>query len=153
MSDTSCWISEKKITCWGHSSFKILFSQICFLREHSFIHSFWSSLLCAARDLDYFLKNICIICKNLSHYLANGLPWWLSSKESTCQSGDMGLIPEVATYFSILAWKIPWTEDPGGLHNPWGSKRVGHNLATKQLNRYLRELTVCQTLVQAPWKI
>ena len=69
--------------------------------ERAFIHSFWSSLLCAARDLDYFLKNICIqntrvaciICKNLSLYLANGLPWWLSSRESTCQSGDMGLIP------------------------------------------------------------
>ena len=28
--------------------------------ERAFIHSFWSSLLCAVRDLDYFLKNICI---------------------------------------------------------------------------------------------
>ena len=23
---------------------------------------------------------------------------------------------------SILAWKIPWTEEPGGLYTPWGSK-------------------------------
>ena len=28
---------------------------------------------------------------------------------------------EMATHSSILAWKIPWTEEPGGL-NPWGSK-------------------------------
>ena len=26
-------------------------------------------------------------------YLIEGLPWWLSSKESVCKAGDMGLIP------------------------------------------------------------
>ena len=31
-----------------------------------------------------------------------------------------------ATHSSILAWRIPWTEEPGGLH-PVGSQRVGHN--------------------------
>ena len=29
-----------------------------------------------------------------------------------------------------IAWKIPWTEEPGGLQ-PWGRKRVGHYLATQ----------------------
>ena len=38
---------------------------------------------------------------------------------------------EVAPYSSILAWEIPWTEEPGGLQS-MGSQRVGHNLATKQ---------------------
>ena len=28
---------------------------------------------------------------------------------------------EKATYSSILAWKIPWTEEPGG-YSPWGCK-------------------------------
>ena len=28
----------------------------------------------------------------------------------------------MATYSSILAWRIPWTEEPGGLHGPWGHK-------------------------------
>ena len=37
----------------------------------------------------------------------------------------------MATHSSILAWEIPWTEEPGGLHSI-GSQRVGHNLATKQ---------------------
>ena len=27
---------------------------------------------------------------------------------------------EMATHFTILAWRIPWTEEPGGLHSPWG---------------------------------
>ena len=28
---------------------------------------------------------------------------------------------EMATHCSILAWRIPWTEEPGGLHySPWG---------------------------------
>ena len=30
-----------------------------------------------------------------------------------------------ATHSSILAWEIPWTEDPGGLQS-MGSQRVGH---------------------------
>ena len=32
----------------------------------------------------------------------------------------------MATYSSILAWRIPWTEEPGGLQSV-GSQRVGHN--------------------------
>ena len=38
---------------------------------------------------------------------------------------------KMATHSSILAWKIPWTEEPGGLQS-MGSQRVRHNLATKQ---------------------
>ena len=66
-----------------------------------------------------------------------GLPQWLSSKESACHAGaagDTGLIPgsgrsleeEMAAYSSILAWRIPWTEEPGG---SWsiGSQRVGQD--------------------------
>ena len=33
----------------------------------------------------------------------------------------------MATHSSILAWEIPWTEEPGGLHS-MGSQRVGHDL-------------------------
>ena len=33
---------------------------------------------------------------------------------------------EIATHSSILAWKISWTEEPGGLQS-MGSQRVGHN--------------------------
>ena len=37
---------------------------------------------------------------------------------------------ENATHSRILAWKIPWTEEPGGLQS-MGSQRVGRDLATK----------------------
>ena len=33
---------------------------------------------------------------------------------------------EMATHSSILAWRIPWTEEPGGLQSV-GSQKIGHN--------------------------
>ena len=36
---------------------------------------------------------------------------------------------EMATHSSILAWRIPWTEDSGGLQS-MGSQGVGHNQVT-----------------------
>ena len=38
---------------------------------------------------------------------------------------DNSLEKEVATHSSLLAWRIPWTEEPGGLQ-PRGSHRIGH---------------------------
>ena len=38
---------------------------------------------------------------------------------------------EMATHSSILAWKIPWMEEPGGLQS-MGLLRVRHNLVTEQ---------------------
>ena len=37
---------------------------------------------------------------------------------------------EMATHFSILAWEIPWTEEPGALQS-MGSQGVGQDLVTK----------------------
>ena len=53
-----------------------------------------------------------------------------------CNAEDLGLIPgsgwspekEMATHSGILAWRIPWTEEPGGLQST-GSQRVRHNWA------------------------
>ena len=44
---------------------------------------------------------------------------------------------EMATHSSILAWEIPWTEEPSrlesvGLRKKKTKKRVGYNLAAKQ---------------------
>ena len=36
---------------------------------------------------------------------------------------------EMAIHSSILAWRIPWTEEPGGLQST-GSRRVGHDYVT-----------------------
>ena len=61
-----------------------------------------------------------------------GFPGGSVSKESVCRAGNLGSIiglgrsleKGMATHFSILAWRIPWTEEPGGLQS-MGSKRVG----------------------------
>ena len=42
----------------------------------------------------------------------------------------------MATQSIILAWKIPWTENPGRLQS-MGLQRVGHDLATKQQQQYI----------------
>ena len=34
--------------------------------------------------------------------------------------GEDPLEEGMATYSSILAWRIPWTEKPGRLYSPWG---------------------------------
>ena len=49
----------------------------------------------------------------------------------------------VATYFSLLAWRIPWTEEPGGLLS-MEAQRVGHDCATNiyMLQHYYLSLTV-----------
>ena len=56
----------------------------------------------------------------------------LPARQGT-QVGSLGwedpLEKEMATHTSILAWRIPWTEKPGGLQS-MGSQRVGHNRVT-----------------------
>ena len=60
---------------------------------------------------------------------------WLSGKESTCQCSRRGfeslgqddpLKEEMATHSSILAWRIPWTEEPGWSRKEWDmTKQLG----------------------------
>ena len=40
---------------------------------------------------------------------------------------------EMAIHSSILAWRIPWTEEPGGLQSK-GLQRVRHDLATEHMS-------------------
>ena len=44
----------------------------------------------------------------------------------------------MATHSSILAWRIPWTEEPGGLQST-GLQRVGHDLGTQQQQQQISE--------------
>ena len=74
------------------------------------------------------------------HYLLRwclwglGLHQWLSSKESTCNAGDVELIPGLGRflgggngYLLQYSWLgNPWTEEPGGLQS-LGLLRVGYD--------------------------
>ena len=44
---------------------------------------------------------------------------------------------EMATHSTILAWRIPWTEEPGGLQST-GSQRVGHDWVTLLLYTWIQ---------------
>ena len=63
-----------------------------------------------------------------------GFPCSSAGKESACSAGDLGSIPGLerspgegkATHSNILAWRIPWTEESGGLQSV-GSQRVRHD--------------------------
>ena len=48
-----------------------------------------------------------------------GLPWWHNGKELPAMQGTgVGFLEkQMPTYSSILAWEIPWTEEPGGLQS------------------------------------
>ena len=52
----------------------------------------------------------------------------LPMQEMQIQSlgGEDPLEKEMATHPSVLAWEIPWTEEPGGLQS-MGSQRAGHD--------------------------
>ena len=52
---------------------------------------------------------------------------------------DYHLEKDLATHSRILAWKIPWTEEPGGLQS-MGSQRVGHDCLTHRISLSLLQL-------------
>ena len=71
-----------------------------------------------------------------------GFPRWLSVKNLPVRAGDVGqedpLEKEMANHSGILAWEIPWTEEPGG-YSPWG-RRVRHDCVTEQAHTSTRNL-------------
>ena len=68
-------------------------------------------------------KKVCSVCRNSLQEM----------QETQVQSLDQkaSLEKKMATRSSILTWEFIWTEEPGGLQS-MGSKRVGHDLVTKE---------------------
>ena len=104
-------------------------------------------------------------------------PGGSDGKESACSAGDMGSIPGsgrppekgMATHSIILAWRIPWTEEPCGLYSPWGCKEpdTTEQLTQKQIKEYKfsvirkissedtihRVVTLVNSMVLYTWKL
>ena len=84
-------------------------------------------------------------------YLACGLPWWLSGKESTCQCKRLRFSPWIQKILQRRKWQPTPVFLPGKSHGerslegyrPWSHKRVGHDLETKQQHLLHR----CSSLV------
>ena len=104
----------------------------------------WSE---SERERQILYSNICIYMESRKMVLENlftGQQWRSKGglaaqrlkrlparRETRVQSlrREDPLEKEMATHSSILAWRIPWTEEPGRLQST-GSQRVGHNWAT-----------------------
>ena len=77
----------------------------------------------------------CTIFKYMDGHLLFVLPWWLRRQknlpmmqETHVQSlgWEDPLEKGIYTHFTVLVWRISWTEEPGGLQS-MKSKRVGHD--------------------------
>ena len=83
-------------------------------------------------------KQIAILNIDLKLWAITGFPGDSDSKESAYKVGNLRLIPGLgrspkkgmATHSSILAWRIPRTEEPGGLQS-MELERVGYDWVTK----------------------
>ena len=110
-----------------------------FISSKNFLVLFWSSshlhLPTSRQSLSVtrvcVAKNLCLIFwASLVAQIVKNLPemretWiWSLDWEDPLEEGK-------ATHSSILAWRIPWTEEPGGLQSV-GLQRVGYDWVTKQ---------------------
>ena len=82
----------------------------------------------------YVYVYVCVcVCIHMYVYMYMGFPGSSDGKDSACNVGNLGqplcwvdtLQEGMAVHSSILAWRIPWTEEPGG-RQVVGSQRVRH---------------------------
>ena len=83
----------------------------------------FQDFMCSCSILNFWGVRIYLILGII--YTIAGLPSWLSGKEYSCNAGDMSWIPGLR-------------RSPGAMegYSPWGCKRAGHNLVTKQQQIY-----------------
>ena len=77
-----------------------------------------------------------IPCASLVAQRLKGLPAKMRETWVRSLGWEDPLEKEMATHSSILAWRIPWTEEPGGLQST-GSQRVGHDWSDLAAVAYL----------------
>ena len=81
----------------------------------------------------WFSQGILSVVELLGHIVVLGFPDGSDSKESACNAGDLGSNPGSGRFpregngntHQFLAFRIPWTEEPGRLQSI-GLQRVGH---------------------------
>ena len=139
---------EESYLCWPWIESVSLRSKLLLLMKKI---AKYSNILCynltknhwLMQFLLFFYKIVAQLVKNLPAIREtcvlqySRLPWWLRGKVSAYSVGDLGSIPGSGRSsgegngnpHSILAWRIPWTEEPGGLQS-MGSQRVGYDWAT-----------------------
>ena len=112
---------------------KVLFClNICFIQKKIIIWGFVVPATVPPRSyaccIPWCLKCKVLLCIMTVAQMVKNLP---AMQETQGQSlvWENPLEKKMATHSSILAWRIPWTEEPGGLQ-PMGSQRVRHDWAS-----------------------
>ena len=114
-----------QIAGWDPSHFKACLGENTLLSSLPWLLT-WSRWLLAG-DLSYlpygFLFRASLVAQRLNRLPAMRETWvWSLGREDPLEK-------EMATHSSILDWKIPWTEEPGGLQF-MGLQRVRHDWAS-----------------------
>ena len=68
--------------------------------------------------------DMCVLASQVAQMVKNLSAMWETQVRSLGQEDP--LEKDMATHSSILAWRIPWTEEPSGLQSK-GLQRVGHD--------------------------
>ena len=92
-------------------------------RTQQRVHRMWYYLWFQASTANLTVRPPWIRGNYIIEVAFRGFPGGSDRKESTCNVGDLGLISGLGrspgeghgNHSSVLAWRIPWTEEPGGL--------------------------------------
>ena len=137
------WAQEQRphriVYSWGSDPWNIDLKALSLTVIHSYIKD---KMVSVSKIKPFYVLEFCLRrSKRLKSevsisaiFIHLGLSQW---HPSACSAGDAGdvapslgwedaLVEEMATHSSILAWEIPWTEEPGRLQS-MGSQRVGHD--------------------------
>ena len=121
----SSWSIMRDLRRNGEPHLKTLFPELLHLRSQPF--HFWQ-IKSLQRLQQRASAGACLFLKGWRIYLSMQ-ETWVWSLDWKCM-----LEKDMVTHFSIVVWEIPRTEDLVG-YSPWGCKRVGHNLVTKQTTK------------------
>ena len=96
-----------------------------------------------------FYINLMSVCLCLTSLVAQMIKRLSTTRETRVWSlgREDSLEKEIAIHSSTIAWKIPWTEEPGRLQS-MGSLRVGHDWATS----WLHYLCLQKSCKDSTWK-
>ena len=126
----------------------IFFFHNCRLSNYTDAPKIPTPLVCASRRIPAFQHHSgpCMTWMSVQGWgCRDELPWWLSGKGSNGQCRRLRFNPwfrkileeKMATHSSILAWRIPRTEEPGRLQF-MGLPRVRHDWMTEHIATYSR---------------
>ena len=116
------------ITFGGNHSTESFFQKSVFENERKKVFNFLSSRVFCISDYLH-IKWVSLVVQMVKNPVIQEIRVWPLGWEDALEE-------EMATHSSILAWRIPWTEEPGGLQSV-GLQRVRHSCLTEHEQKTL----------------